>query len=288
MLSLYKSIRTPLGKIWRTRPVRRIRLYALREARNAQLKDRHLGSRAFIIGNGPSILKQDLTRLRGEVTFVLNSFFHHPEFHVISPTYLCSTDPTLIEVERRQAWYQLHQQKDTRKTTMLFAKAAQKVDRKYGLFGEHQVYYVHAASKVFPPLSSLTYCPTDLTRPLAGHGLVFIDVALLAAFYMGAQRIYLTGFDAGPVTSFDDYVNRNFYGKDPLMSMEKYRKNYDFFFVQKEFSQSRAGLYGRTVECIKRTFARRGVEILNATLGGGNLPGFAHVDFEDITSRPAT
>jgi len=35
-------------------------------------KDRHKGERCFLIGNGPSLARLDLTRLRGEVAFTVN------------------------------------------------------------------------------------------------------------------------------------------------------------------------------------------------------------------------
>lgn len=37
-----------------------------------QLRDRYVGERCFIIGNGPSLVRTDLTRLRDEFTFGLN------------------------------------------------------------------------------------------------------------------------------------------------------------------------------------------------------------------------
>jgi len=44
-------------------------------ARLAQLKDIHKGKRAFIIGNGPSLKKTDLSKLRNEFTFGLNRIY---------------------------------------------------------------------------------------------------------------------------------------------------------------------------------------------------------------------
>src|SRR4051812_20507954 len=46
--------------------------------RNETFPERHPGPRCFIIGNGPSLKEQDLSRLTGEVTFATNSFYLHP------------------------------------------------------------------------------------------------------------------------------------------------------------------------------------------------------------------
>ncbi|MFN5391624.1 MAG: hypothetical protein ACK5CM_21135 [Pseudanabaena sp.] len=160
--------------------------FGLEEIKNLELKDKHIGKRAFIIGNGPSILKQDLTRLSNEVTFVLNSFFHHPQYEQINPTYLCNCDPVSHDINFRKNWYELQKEK-TKNTIKLFSKSAQLVDRENKLFQEHLVYYLHTPVPFLKPLSSLKYCPTDLSKPLSNHGLVFIDIALLSAFYMGIR-----------------------------------------------------------------------------------------------------
>jgi len=39
------------------------------------LKDLHKGERCFIIGNGPSLKKTDLAKLRNEYTFGMNRFY---------------------------------------------------------------------------------------------------------------------------------------------------------------------------------------------------------------------
>ena len=44
-------------------------------ARLEALRDRHRGERCFVIGNGPSLQRTDLTKLRGERTFGLNRIY---------------------------------------------------------------------------------------------------------------------------------------------------------------------------------------------------------------------
>lgn len=254
--------------------------FGLEENKNLELKDKHLGSRAFIIGNGPSILKQDLTRLSNEVTFVLNSFFHHPQYDQINPTYLCSCDSGMYDIGYRKAWFDLQNEK-TKKTIKLFPKLTEKIDRENNLFQDHSVYYLHVSVPFMAPLSSIKYCATDLTQPLSSHGLVFIDVAMLSAYYMGIKEIYLLGMDGGEINSLEDYINYNFYGSDPLVSLEEYTDSYNKYFVDRTFQTSRIGLYEKSVDCISRTFAKNGIKIFNATLNGDEI-GFERIKFEHI------
>jgi hypothetical protein len=268
--------------IWRHKTIRKILHQWVYESKNAELKNIHQGRRAFIIGNGPSILKQDLTKLNGEITFVLNNFFLHPQYHQINPTYLCSADPGMKDRNYRQSWYRLHQKIDTRKTVKLFCKSAEKVDSKYHLFTDHKVYYIRSTSMLMPPLSEMNYCPTDLTMPLSGHNLIFVDIALLAACYMGIKKIYLLGFDGQPINSFKEYLHYNFYGKDPTYTMKQYKKDYRFHVLSRSYKKSRQGLYERSAACIKRTFLRQGINIYNATYNRGSLTGFDYVQFEEL------
>lgn len=284
LITLRKWLGIFCATVWNYRLVKRILHPYVYEPKNAKLKNIHAGKRAFIIGNGPSILKQDLTKLNGEIVFVLNDFFLHPQYHKINPTYLCSCDPMLIDPKYRIRWYKLHKKYDTSKTTMFFKKSAQKIDQKYHLFQKHKVYYIRSASLLLPPLSSLKTCPTDLTMPLSGHFLVLTDVALMAAYYMGIKKVYLLGFDSRPINSLHDYLYYDFYGKNPLFSLEDYKRDYEFY-LSKSYKKSRVDLHERTVACLKRTFAKKRMNIYNATHDKGYFEGFRHVDFEKVIKK---
>ncbi len=293
IFSLLIKLRLLLGDfhvfIWRHKIVKKTFHSWVSIPKNAELKDIHRGRRAFIIGNGPSVLKQDLTKLNGEIIFVLNNFVRHPQFHQINPTYLCNSDTggrfglfAANELNYLKEWDKLYKQLNTFKTVLLFNKASEKIHKKYHLFQKHKIYYLRPSSLLLPPLWKLTYCPTDLTLPLSGHNRAFIDIALMAACYMGIKKIYLLGMDGQPIRSFKDYVNYNFYGKDPFVSMKEYKRLYQFHITSKIYKKSREGLYEKSIACVKRTFAKKGVKIYNATDNRGSLTGFRHVNFEDI------
>jgi hypothetical protein len=65
--------------------------------RLAEMKDIHKGKRAFIIGNGPSLNKTDLTKLKDEFTFGLNRIYlMFPELG-FGTTYFVSVNDLVIE-----------------------------------------------------------------------------------------------------------------------------------------------------------------------------------------------
>ncbi|GAB6094261.1 hypothetical protein JCM14469_05130 [Desulfatiferula olefinivorans] len=54
------------------------------------------GNRCFIMGNGPSLNRTDLTKLKDEYTIGLNRIYLNYERMGFQPTFLCATNPTLI------------------------------------------------------------------------------------------------------------------------------------------------------------------------------------------------
>src|SRR5207244_3826243 len=53
--------------------------------------------RCFVLGNGPSLQRENLSPLAGEITFVMNSFFDNPILHEWQPTYHCLSDPAYFD-----------------------------------------------------------------------------------------------------------------------------------------------------------------------------------------------
>ena len=61
----------------------------------------------FIIGNGPSIKNQDLVSLADKDTFVMNSFWRHPQYKLINPKYyLAASFPYLSSGGSRSRYVQ--------------------------------------------------------------------------------------------------------------------------------------------------------------------------------------
>ncbi len=65
--------------------------------RITSLKDKHWGERCFIIGNGPSLRKTDLSLLRDEATFGLNRIYMLFDELAFSTTYYVAVNRLVIE-----------------------------------------------------------------------------------------------------------------------------------------------------------------------------------------------
>src|SRR3989304_1678691 len=72
------------------------RLWTSRRAL-ASMKNRHVGERCFILGNGPSLARTDLGLLRGDVTFGMNRIYLlYPSLR-FQTTYYVSVNELVIE-----------------------------------------------------------------------------------------------------------------------------------------------------------------------------------------------
>ena len=63
----------------------------------SRFENKHLGESCFIIGNGPSLNRMDLTLLKPQVCFGLNKIYLHPDFSQLDINYHVSVNPLVIE-----------------------------------------------------------------------------------------------------------------------------------------------------------------------------------------------
>lgn len=73
-------------------------LYLLKWQRQLKAyKDIHKGKTAYLIGNGPSVRREDLEHLKDQITFCCNKFYMSYSSHTFRPTYTVSADDKMIE-----------------------------------------------------------------------------------------------------------------------------------------------------------------------------------------------
>lgn len=63
------------------------------------LKDKYKGQRCFVLGNGPSLSKEDVEKLKGEITFASNRIYKMFEVTDWRPTYFCLSDEAVAQPE---------------------------------------------------------------------------------------------------------------------------------------------------------------------------------------------
>lgn len=160
---------------------------------NVALSGRHRGERCFILGAGPSIKEQDLTKLAGEVVISVSNTFVHPDYALIQPKYHV-VPPIMASHGKNQPvgdfvnWLKAMEQ-GTGTAEMFFHIGDRTLIEEYQLFGNRTIHWLGYAEswdgrfglpldlKAIPPVGSVS------------------EVAISVALYLGFDQIYLLGFD---------------------------------------------------------------------------------------------
>ena len=228
---------------------------------NTQFKDKYKGQRCFIIGNGPSINRQDLTLLKDEITFVVNRFPHHKAAFEINPSFYVSVDPKFASGEWGTDFIEQLDQKLPNVHCFL-SLDGKKFVQKNGLLKHHPI-------SVIQP--NQYYCfgydtPIDLTKGNPGKSNV-TKTSLAIALYMGITEINLIGIDGNGLLKSDQ---SHFYGHEPQPS--------DQLELENDLISMSLGLRGwRAIleMCEKRGILLRSInpETALTALPQGNFPG---------------
>jgi hypothetical protein len=241
---------------------------------NAQLAGKHRHERrCFVVGNGPSLNTQDLSRLSGEFTIVANSFFQHPAVGQIHPAYCCVGDPDFIADRPNAIEWLRELEAKLPDTTLFFRPWAPEVFQRHGLFTNHTVHFLDSVAKV--PHSSQVHL--DLTRPLNVGYTTGSGFSIPLALYLGFTEIYLIGFDANWLADVQN-GQLHFYQTNPHFphfdhtateghSMEEQLRTLHLEFRSHRFLREAAD--------------RRGQRIRNAT-NGGWLDMYERVDYDRL------
>lgn len=211
---------------------------------NLELRERHLGRRCFVVGNGPSLRDQDLSLLRGEVVFVVNRFIHHPDAEAIAPSYYVIVDPKFATGEWGTDFVEQLERRLPNVEVFLTPDGVSLV-RQRGLLRKHRVRAVLPNQQLHFGYSE----SVDLTRGVPGMDNV-TKVAVMAAVYMGCKEINLLGIDGnGLILSSDSH----FYGHEPPPARQE--------DLEKALVSMSMGL--RSWRAIARYLEERGVALIS-------------------------
>jgi hypothetical protein len=232
-----------------------------RLASNAELAGKHQHERrCFVIGNGPSLNTQDLSRLSNEFTIVANSFFQHERVDQIQPDYCCVGDPDFIaDTPNAIAWLRQLEGK-LPATTLFFRPWAPEVFRRHNLFMHHKVHYLDSVAKV--PHASQVHI--DLTRPLNVGYTTGSQFSIPLALFLGFREVYLIGFDANWLADIQK-GRLHFYATNPQFP------HFDHTVTEGHSMEEQLRtmhLEFRSHRFLRNVAERRGQHIRNATNGG--------------------
>ncbi len=198
---------------------------------NQLLKDRHLGSRCFILGAGPSIREQDISKLQGEYVISVSNTFVHPEFSRIRPRYhalppLIKNHGVLHSEEKFMGWLRAMEIRTVNAEMFMHIGDRELVERN-GLFRNRTIHWVEYQSEWDESFDT----PVDLTCIPSIWSVS--ELALTAALYLGFDKIYLLGIDHdwfnGVLVYFYDHTKDH-----SLRPDEK-----DLAFIDSEFQMRR-------------------------------------------------
>lgn len=222
-------------------------------------KGRFAGRRCFIMGNGPSLLKCDLSLLKGEVTICSNANYLIWDTMGFTPHYLTVED-RLVAEDRADELFKLNS------ITRIYPR-----DLSYCLKKDEDVIYIDFVRdyQQFPKF-------TDKFEKIVYWGGTVSVLNLQLAYYLDCREIYLIGFDHeynvpdrvvdNVITSDVDDVNHihpNYFGKgyrwhDPNLAR-----------MEQAYLEAR------------RFLEQHGVSVKNATVGG-KLEVFERVNYQHL------
>ncbi len=260
---------TPLYmRIWRTFRYRAAGMdfpMTENEKKLCHFRNYHLGQRAFILGNGPSLNLCDLTLLRDEITFGVNNIFLNESKMGFKPTYYVVED-TLVAEDRSKEINSYHGPKK------FFGNYLD-----YCIQGDENTIWLNVYIR-YNDYPGFPHFSRNAARIIWTGGTVSY-LCMQLAYYMGIQKVYLVGFDhnyqiptsakpvKGTVILSQDVDPNHFH---PEYFGKGYRWN--------DPRTDRMEIAYRKARSIWETDDRK---IYNATIGG-KLDVFERVDYESL------
>lgn len=226
------------------------------------------GKRCFIIGNGPSLNKHDLSLLKNEYTFAVNSFFYKTRETGFKPTFFVVEDNLVMQenIEDIKAY----------KVPFKFFPANYKdlhpPGRNVFFFPANWGFYLQSSPNYCAPRFS-----TDATKELfCGQTVTYINMQL--AFFMGFTEVYLIGMDF-------NYVIPQEHGREGnwIYSTTDDPNHFhkDYFGKGKTWKDPKLDRVANSYRQAKIAYESAGRKIYNATIGG-RLEVFERADYYSL------
>ena len=220
-----------------------------------QLRDSHRGERCFILGNGPSLAKMDLSRLRSEPTFGLNRVYLLFPSMGFSTTYFVSVNTLVIGQSASQI-------KSLAMPKFITWRA------RGALKGDERVMFLDTDYT-----GDLTFATDVIGRVYEGSTVTY--VALQLAYYMGFENVILIGVDHTFQATGTPNVTVVSEGRDP----DHFAPDYFPAGFKWQLPDLRAS--ERAYHLARETFEADGRRVLDATVSG-QLQIFPKVDFDQL------
>jgi hypothetical protein len=163
--------------------------------KNIVWKDKYKGQRCFILGNAPTINDIDISVLENEHTFVMSTFYNHPDYDKLKKKIHTSVQLALKNEDEKIEWMRkmdLH----TRTTNdFFFALEEKKLIEKNHLFPDKNIFYIASAEK------KRSFDITKITKSYITNIIQVFEIAM----YMGFKDIYLHSVNVNAICGSGKY-----------------------------------------------------------------------------------
>ncbi len=218
-------------------------------------RDRFKGERCFVVGNGPSLRKTDLSKLDGEFTIGMNRIYLAFEDYQFRSSCLVSVNDLVLE--------QCHTEMKALDIPKFISWRARK-------------YFKANPDTMF--LDTDYTLPEDFNGDATGRlfeGFTVTYVSLQLAYFMGFSEAILIGVDHNFATKGPANTVVTSQGEDPNhFSANYFGKGFKWQLPDLEGSE-------RAYYMAREAFEADGRQILDATVGG-KLTVFPKVDYEEL------
>lgn len=239
--------------------------YRRHSSKLKKFKDIHKGQRCFIIGNGPSLNQTNLSLIKDEIIFGVNTLYAGLTKFGITCDYYAVSDGIM---------WRNHIEDILGVDTTLFLGGV--AGREY--IGDFRFFRKFKRNKpiVVQRLGQIqdSSCfSRDISRGHYEGTTVIIDMCLQVAYYMGFKEVYLLGCDC-------DFSGSLHFDGAPTVSEDGIAKlrPTDPGYIQ--FTNDWSRIF-ESYEMCKKVYEEDGREIINATVGG-KLEVFKRMKLEEI------
>ena len=236
-----------------------------------KFKDKYKGKRCFIVGNGPSLNKCDLSLLKDEYTFAVNGIFYKTEEMGFKPTFYMVEDGHVVDdnLDKINAF-----DPEYKFFPSLYKQKIRKTDNTYffsadlGFYrGNHYSFEIPRFSRDF---AQIAFC---------GQSVTYLNMQL--AFYMGFTEVYLIGMDFSyDVRETDEKRGATLITHDDDIN----HFHPDYFGKGKKWHDPKVYNVAKNYEFAKIIFDDNGRKIYNATVGG-KLEIFERKDYAALFNK---
>lgn len=222
-----------------------------------KLRSMYGGERCFIVGNGPSLLVEDLEKIKHEKSFSSHRIYKIYEKTSWRPTFYCIQDYQLLVESKKEV------SEMSKESVAIVAKL---IKAKYPLL--KQFLSIKLKCQDFYP--DLPLFSKDVSKCIY-EGMTVTYMCLQIAMYMGFKEIYLLGIDHNYSVTLDK--NGNVQHHDGIKD----------HFSEDDKVTNVPALYKSTLayEAAKKYADEHEIKIYNATRGG-KLEVFERVDIDEL------